>query len=67
MRYKPQNVTPDQYKRLREKLGTQEAVAAKLGIARTTIARREVGIVPLTREAELALRALVKPKPRPGV
>lgn len=67
MRYKPQNVTPDQYKRLREKLGTQEEVAAKLGIARTTIARREVGIVPLTREAELALRALVKPKPRPGV
>lgn len=45
--------------------GTQESVAAQLGVDRVTIARRETGALPITREAELALLALPKNKKRP--
>ena len=52
-----------QYKALRETLGTQLEVAELLGIARETVARRELETLPITTEAELALRYLAK-KPR---
>ena len=37
-------VNPQQYKAEREKRGTQEQVAAKLGVSRITLARRETGV-----------------------
>lgn len=53
-------MTPEQYKSARERIGTQEDVAAMLGLNRVTIARRETGALPITREAELAITALKK-------
>ena len=41
-----------------ERLGTQADVAARLGLHRVTIARREAGTLPVTAEAALAIRAL---------
>lgn len=46
------------YKAERERRGTQEEVAALLGVSRVTIARRETGTRPVSREAWLALLAL---------
>lgn len=56
----PQAEPPDrhEYKQARRARGTQGAVAAALGVAVSTIARREAGDVPLTREAMLALLSL---------
>ena len=59
--------TPDNYRALRKTRGTQEVVAALLGIARETVVRREAGDVEITREMMLALEALPKTKRRtPG-
>lgn len=60
-------VTPHQYKRAREVRGTQVAVSRMLGVHQVTIARRETGALPITREAALALAALPlrRPQPRP--
>jgi len=46
------------YKATRSRLGTQADVAALLGVARGTVARRETGALPITQEAALALDAL---------
>jgi DNA-binding XRE family transcriptional regulator len=51
---------PEAYKAARERLGTQAEVAALLGVSRVSIARRETGTRPVTREAWLALLALPK-------
>ena len=49
-----------QYKALRERLGlTQAGLAARLGVTRETITRRETGAATITEEAALAIRALV--------
>ena len=53
-------MTPQEYKKTRESLGTQAEVAALLGVARETIARRETGKDRITREAALALLGLSK-------
>jgi len=53
-------MNPKTYKATRESLGTQAEVAAFLGVARETIARRETGTDRITREAALALEALKK-------
>ena len=50
-----------EYKAARERLGTQAEVASLLGINRVTVAKREGGAL-VTREAELAILALRKPK-----
>jgi predicted DNA-binding transcriptional regulator AlpA len=47
-----------EYRALREELGTQAEVARRLGVSANTVARRERGEVPLTREMELAIRHL---------
>jgi transcriptional regulator with XRE-family HTH domain len=58
-------VSPDEYRSEREARGlTQAGLAAALGVTRVTIARRETGARPITREAELALRTLPKTKRR---
>jgi transcriptional regulator with XRE-family HTH domain len=60
-------MSPADYKAARQQRGTQESVAALLGVARGTVARRETGALPIPREAELALLALPKIKGRaPG-
>ena len=53
-------MSPEEYKKLRSSLGTQTDVAAWLGVARETIARRETGKDRITREAALAIEALSK-------
>lgn len=55
-------MSPAEYKTEREKRGTQEEVAALLGVSRTTIARRETDALPISVEAERALLSLRKKK-----
>ena len=57
-------MTAARYKAERERRGTQTNVAALLGVHQVTIARRETGALPITREAWLALLALPKTKER---
>lgn len=52
-------MSPEEYKALRGKLSlTQAELAARLGITRKTINRREAGEATITTEAELAIRSL---------
>lgn len=51
-------MTPNEYKSLRKQRGTQQSVAALLGVDYRTVQRREAGEIEITREAELALTAL---------
>lgn len=54
-------MTPTQYRRHREQLRlTQAELAAKLGVSRETINRRESGKKAITGEAEMAIRSLEK-------
>lgn len=53
-------VTAADYKAERKRRGTQEQVAALLGVSRVTIARRETGTRPVIREAWIALLSLRK-------
>lgn len=60
-------MTPDQYRKQREKLGlTQAGLAAELEVTRETVNRRESGEQPITREAELAIRSLRPRAPKRG-
>jgi DNA-binding XRE family transcriptional regulator len=53
-------MTPDKYKQRRILLGhSQASLAKELGVTSMTIKRRESGEV-ITREAELAIRAIKK-------
>ena len=52
---------PEEYKKLREKLGlTQAGLASRLGVSRKTVNFREAGTTAISYEAELAVRALKK-------
>lgn len=57
-------MTPAEYRTARQERGSQEKVAALLGVARSTVERREKGKMPITREACLALLALPKKRAR---
>ncbi len=57
-------MTAADYKATRARLGTQADVAALLGVARGTVARRETGALPITQEAALALDALSSAHPK---
>ncbi len=46
------------YRKIRKAIGTQQTVADRLGIDRVTVARRETGALPITREAALAILSL---------
>ena len=54
--------TAKRYKAARKSRGTQTAVAALLGVHQVTIARRETGRLPVSRESWLAIQALPKKK-----
>lgn len=51
-------MSPAQYRKLRQKLGTWKHVAGLLGVNWSTIARREAGTIPITTEAALAIDSL---------
>lgn len=55
-------MTPADYRAARKRRGTQAEVAALLEVSRTTIARREIAGIKITREAELALLSLPEKK-----
>mgnify|MGYP003902325171 CR=1 FL=1 len=55
-------MTPERYKQERKARGTQQAVADLLEVHRVTVAKRESGEIPVTREAWLALLSLAKSK-----
>lgn len=48
-------MSADDYKRERKLRGTQQQVADALQVHQVTIARRETGALPVTREAWFAL------------
>lgn len=54
----------EQYRVERKLRGTQMEVAAKLEVHQVTVARRETGDMPITKEAELALLSLPKKRKR---
>ena len=51
-------MTAAEYKAARQARGSQVAVAAKLGVAQNTVSRREIGEIPITKEAWMALLSL---------
>lgn len=53
-------LTPKQYRKLREELGTRPEASERLGVAADTIRKRETGApgYPITREATLAMLAV---------
>lgn len=53
-------LTPAQYRKLRERVGTRREVAERVGVAEDTIRKREAGMdgYPITREATLAMLAV---------
>lgn len=56
-------MSPADYKATREKLSlTQAGLAARFGLPRTAIVKREAGDQRITEEAALALRALASEK-----
>ena len=57
-------MSPAEYKRERQRRGTQATVAAALDVQRETITRRETGDAPIHREAWLALLSLPLTKKR---
>lgn len=54
-------MTADQYRAIRDKLRlTQQELADRLGVHKITIAKREGGSLPISRESELAIQSLLK-------
>jgi len=53
-------LTPAQYRKLRQSLGTQTKVGAMLGVDLRTIQRREAGTVPITLEMTLAIKTITE-------
>lgn len=51
---------PEKYKELRKKIGSQEKVAALLGVTRSLLGYRENGKARITEEAAIAIRFLAK-------
>ena len=56
------DVTPAEYEKLCDQLGTRDEAAAILGITRMTLFRRIEGKTPLTKEIEFAARWAVHRK-----
>lgn len=49
-------MTPDEYRTLRLSIGSQREAAEALGVDKQTISRRERKVLPIDREAALAMR-----------
>ncbi len=59
-------VTPTEYKSERQRRGSQQKVSVLLGVHRVTVAKREAGMEPISREAWLALCSLPLPRKKRG-
>lgn len=55
--------TPDRFRSLRERIGTQEAVSALLGVTRKSVGCWETGFHPIPRIAVMALLYLLSSAP----
>lgn len=53
-------MTAAQYRAARKAIGTQEKVAALLDVHPMSISKRESGVIPISREVELAILSLSK-------
>jgi hypothetical protein len=51
-------MTAKQYAKLREGIASQDKVSIMLGVDIRTVQRREAGFIPVTKEAERAIRSL---------
>jgi DNA-binding XRE family transcriptional regulator len=51
-------MTAEEYRRVREKIGSQSYVAERLGLNKMTISNRERGRYDVSKEAELAISHL---------
>ena len=51
-------MTPDQYRTARQERGTQQGVANALGVALSTVQRREAGEWEITEEARRAILSI---------
>jgi hypothetical protein len=60
-------MTPEEYSKARHSIASQQKVADMLGIDLRTIQRREAGNVPITAEAERAIRSLVAERHIPHI
>ena len=53
-------ISSDQYRAARQQLGLKQSELAKqLGVTTNTVSRRELGLVPISREADIAIKCLV--------
>jgi len=53
-------MTPEEYRDIRTSMELNQAqLAEKLGVALNTVSRRELGQIPISREAEMAVREVV--------
>jgi len=56
-------MTPDELKAIRARLGlTQAQLAEQLGVERNTVNRWEMGLLPIQKITELAVKYLVSKK-----
>lgn len=53
-------MTPEEYKALREKVGSQAKAAELLDVHKQTISDRERGVAPIDGEAAVAMRCLAE-------
>jgi hypothetical protein len=51
-------MTAKQYRKVRESIASQTKVSILLGVHLRTVQRREAGFIPVTKEAERAIRSL---------
>jgi hypothetical protein len=54
-------MTASEYRSIRQSIGSQAEVAKLLGVAKSTVARRETSALPITMEAALSIRRLIRP------
>lgn len=52
-------MVPENYKKARKKVGTQQYASVNVGVDIRTIQRRECGDIPITAEAAIAMVGLV--------
>lgn len=59
-------MSPEEYKKLRKQIGSQEKVAGLLGLSRLAVQRRESDQTRITEEAAIAITELSKRHRKPN-
>jgi DNA-binding transcriptional regulator YdaS (Cro superfamily) len=57
-------MTKEEYEAARRKVGSQVLVAQALGVGKSTISKRESGLIPISPEMALAIERLVELRER---